>query len=74
MAVIAIYLRLSLEDKNTIDHGANQDESNSISNQRALLHNYIHHNSEFKDYEVIEFCDDGYSGTSMNRPGMKRLY
>lgn len=73
MAAIAIYLRLSLEDKNAIDNGINKDESNSISNQRMLLNDYIHHNTELSNYEVIEFCDDGYSGTSMDRPGMNKL-
>lgn len=67
MAAIAIYLRLSLEDE------GNKDESNSISNQRILLRDYIHNNAELRSYEVMEFCDDGYSGTDMDRPGMNEL-
>lgn len=64
---VAIYLRLSLED---VD---DKDESNSISSQRVLLLDYIRNNEELKGKEVSEFCDDGYSGTSMERPGMQKL-
>ena len=67
MDKLAIYLRLSLEDAD------DKDESNSISSQRAMLHAYICGNGELRDKEVSEFCDDGYSGTSMERPGMQRL-
>lgn len=66
--VIAIYLRLSQKDKK-----AGADESNSISNQRIIIKNYIHNNNSFKNYNIIEFCDDGYSGTSMDRPGMNKM-
>lgn len=67
MDKLAIYLRLSLEDAD------DKDESNSISSQRAMLHAYIRGNGELRDKEISEFCDDGYSGTSMERPGMQRL-
>lgn len=67
MDKLAIYLRLSLEDAD------DKDESNSISSQRAMLHAYIHSDGELREKEVLEFCDDGYSGTSMERPGMQRL-
>lgn len=72
MDKLAIYLRLSLEDA-AIEDGLDKDESNSISSQRAMLHAYIRGNGELRDKEVSEFCDDGYSGTSMERPGMQRL-
>ena len=67
MERLALYLRLSLED------GGEKDESNSISNQRKLIYEYIHQDSELSRYEVEEFCDDGWSGTNMNRPGMQKL-
>ena len=67
MPVIAMYLRLSQEGRKCKD---TRDESNSISNQRMLLKEYINNNAGLKDYDIIEFCDDGYSGTSMDRPGM----
>ena len=67
MDKLAIYLRLSLEDAD------DKDESNSISSQRAMLHAYICGDGELREKEVLEFCDDGYSGTSMERPGVQRL-
>lgn len=63
-----MYLRLSQEDKESPG-----DESNSIFNQRIFIKEYINKNSAFKGYDIIEFCDDGYSGTSMDRPGMSRM-
>ena len=71
---LAMYLRLSLEDKRAIeDGGFTQDESNSIGNQRKQILGYIHHDPELSRYEIMEFSDDGYSGTNMERPGMQKL-
>lgn len=67
MRSVAMYLRLSMEDKRGMD------ESNSISGQRALLISFISQDKELAEYEVKEFCDDGWSGTGMDRPGMNRL-
>ena len=67
MKCLALYLRLSLEDE------GDKDESNSISNQRKHIYEYIHHDSELSAYEAVEFSDDGYSGTNMDRPGMQKL-
>lgn len=63
---LALYMRLSSEDENS-------GESDSITNQRDLLHSFIADKLEFKSCEVLEFCDDGYSGTNFNRPQIKRL-
>ncbi|MDE6203224.1 MAG: recombinase family protein, partial [Lachnospiraceae bacterium] len=63
--VIAIYMRLSQDD------GDFDTESNSIVNQRHLLHAYIA--EHFEDYELLEFQDDGYTGTNFNRPGVSEL-
>lgn len=61
------YLRLSLEDNDN-------DESHSISSQRMYIKNYIRNHSELGNVEeYIEFIDDGYSGTNMNRPGIKKI-
>ncbi len=73
MDKLAIYLRLSLEDAQVMADGFDKGESNSISSQRAMLYAYILSNEELRGKEVLEFCDDGYSGTSMERPGMRRL-
>lgn len=69
MNVIGMYLRLSLEDKKDLK----KDESNSISSQRLLIREFIRRDKELMKYEVKEFCDDGWSGTGMDRPGMNRL-
>lgn len=69
MKVVAMYLRLSLEDGRGMEDG----ESNSISSQRILIRSFIRQDAELKEYEIREFCDDGWSGTGMDRPGMNQL-
>lgn len=60
---VGIYLRLSRDDKK-------MGESQSISNQRKLLLDYIKDNNlEFVD----EYVDDGVSGTTFNRLGFNRM-
>jgi len=65
--MIAGYYRLSVED------GSIETESNSILSQRMLIKKYIAAHTEFKGYGFCEFYDDGYSGTTMNRPGLQKL-
>ena len=69
---IAIYLRLSLED---VDKKTNQakDESNSITAQRQLIRRYIEHNDDLSSLQQMEFCDDGFSGTTFERPDFQRM-
>ena len=63
---MAFYIRLSSED---IDlKSSDKGESNSISNQRKLLRDYVDSQPSLKEYEITEFCDDGYTGTNFNRP------
>lgn len=62
---IAIYMRLSKEDDKK------KEESSSISNQRMMLQKYV--NENFSAYELMEFADDGYTGTNFNRPGMQQM-
>lgn len=64
---LAIYLRLSKEDYQK------KEESESISNQREYIRNYIKGQKEFKECELIEYVDDGFSGTNPNRPAYQRL-
>ena len=63
---MALYLRLSVDEDGT-------DESNSITNQRYLLNQYLDQSSDFNHWERLEFVDDGFSGTSLNRPAFQRL-
>lgn len=69
--VIALYIRISVEDEDSRD--GIRDESNSITNQRDLLQRFVENSPEFENCEIIELCDDGFSGTSMERPGMQTL-
>ena len=66
----ASYLRLSLEDEE-VARGT-QEESNSIISQRACINDYVRMHSNVPS-ELTEFVDDGYSGTSMERPAMQKL-
>ena len=68
---LAKYIRLSLADVDV--KCGDKVESNSIINQRNLLDEYIRSHPEFSGCEVLEFLDDGRSGTNMNRPGMCTL-
>ena len=61
--ITALYCRLSQED-------ALQGESNSITNQKAILQKYAVDNG-FRN--IMFFVDDGYSGTNFNRPDWQRL-
>lgn len=61
---IAIYLRLSSEDNDN-------EESESITNQRKLICDYITKNFEYKN--IYEYVDDGYSGSNFNRPAFKKM-
>lgn len=62
------YIRLSKEDLNR-----GKDDSNSVSNQRALLDDY--YNQHINEFESVEepYIDDGYTGTDTNREGFQRL-
>lgn len=59
-----LYIRLSKED-------GDKEESNSITNQRAILKNHAKNSYEFQIIE--EYVDDGFSGTNTNRPMFKKM-
>lgn len=63
------YGRLSKRDR---ENGARRnDESNSIKNQRALIHDYI---SRCPDLELcMEGYDDDYTGTNFERPEFQKM-
>lgn len=60
---VGIYLRLSRDDER-------QGESLSIENQRRVLTNYVKEQG-WTLYD--EYVDDGISGVTFERPGVKRL-
>ncbi len=62
---IGIYLRVSVEDEK-------DNESDSITNQREYIYNYIKSN-KFEYNEIFEYVDDGKSATNFNRKGITNL-
>ena len=61
---VGLYIRLSREDENKTD------VSESITNQKSLLLQYVKENN-LRVYDI--YIDDGYSGTTFDRPGFNRL-
>ena len=46
-------------------------ESNSITNQKLIMDNYL---KEHREYKLIDYyIDDGYSGTNFDRPEFQRM-
>lgn len=62
---VGVYCRLSSDD-------GDNAESDSIGNQRQIIKDFLkkEENIVIVDY----YSDDGYSGTSFNRPEFKRLF
>ena len=61
--ITALYCRLSQDD-------ALDGESNSITNQKALLSKYA---ADHGFRNIRFFVDDGFSGTSFQRPGFQEM-
>lgn len=61
------YYRLSMEDDSS------EKDSNSITNQRMLVKDFIQRDQELLEMQFRELYDDGYSGATLNRPGMQEL-
>ena len=61
---IAKYKRLSMEDA--------KSDSMSLENQDAQINGFINLIPE-EDIEVLDFTDNGYTGTNFERPAMQEL-
>jgi len=59
---IALYLRIS-----------NEDTTGSITNQRALLREFVKKTPDLANCKTIEIIDDGHTGTNFARPGAQQL-
>ena len=64
--ITALYPRLSHEDEL-------QGESNSISNQKELILRYISCKESLQNVPVMDFVDDGYTGSNFDRPGFQQM-
>lgn len=61
---VGLYIRISREDD------VKFDESQSITNQRIFLEEYVRD----KGYDLIDiYVDDGYSGTNFDRPSFNKM-
>ena len=63
--VIALYIRLSLEDS--------KYDSMSIGNQQSILREKAMTLAEFDRAEIREFVDNGHTGTNFERPAMQEM-
>ena len=63
--VIALYIRLSVEDFKT--------ESLSIPNQKLILREKAMSLPEWDNSEILEFIDNGHTGTNFERPAVQEL-
>lgn len=63
--IIALYIRLSLEDSKT--------DSLSIPNQTLILREKAMSLPEYENSEILEFVDNGHSGTNFERPAVQEL-
>lgn len=66
MTNVALYMRISVNEPD-------KSESNSISNQRNLLHHFLDSHTELATDSRVEYVDDGFSGTTLHRPALERL-
>ena len=65
--IVAIYCRLSEEDRNKQNE---TDDSNSIQNQKAMLIEYAEERG-WKIYQI--YSDDDYTGSDRNRPAFRQM-
>ena len=62
---VGIYCRLSSDD-------GDNEESDSITNQKEIIEYFL---KKEENIEIIDYYqDDGYSGTTFNRPDFKRMF
>ena len=69
--VLAEYFRISNEDRDKAQKL--KDESNSLIHQRLLIRDYIREHDELSDFVVVEYSDDGYTGTNFERPQFQQM-
>ena len=62
---IALYIRLSIEDS--------KYDSMSIGNQQSILREKAMTLPEWDRVEILEFIDNGHTGTNFERPAMQEM-
>lgn len=69
--MIAAYQRISRADGDLGKDG--KDKSNSIENQKELIQRYISCKESLQNVPVMDFVDDGYTGSNFDRPGFQQM-
>ena len=69
--MIAAYQRISRADGDLGKDG--KDKSNSIENQKELILRYISCKESLQNVPVMDFIDDGYTGSNFDRPGFQQM-
>ena len=67
----AVYIRLSAEDDNV--DGRAKKESDSVTSQRILLKSFAIDELGVAESDILEYVDDGVSGTHFKRQGFQQL-
>ena len=67
----AVYIRLSAEDDNV--DGRVKKESDSVTSQRILLKSFVIDQLGIAEADILEYVDDGVSGTHFKRQGFQQL-
>ena len=67
----AVYIRLSAEDDNV--DGRAKKESDSVTSQRILLKSFVIDQLGVAESDILEYVDDGVSGTHFKRQGFQQL-
>ena len=64
---VAVYCRISKRDS------LKCMQSQSICNQMELAEKALRQEKELCSGQLLYFCDDGYTGTNMNRPAVQKM-
>ena len=67
----AVYIRLSMEDENV--DGRTKLESDSVTSQRILLKSFVIDQLGVDEADILEYVDDGVSGTHFKCNGFQQL-
>ena len=64
--IVAIYVRVSKKD-------TEESAGQSLENQIALAKEWIAGDASLREMEIRVYCDEGYTGTNMDRPAVKMM-
>jgi len=71
LGTLAAYTRTSIEDYDKSHHMI--DQSCSIVSQRHLIQGFVSHDRELSTMRLVEYVDDGFTGTNFDRPKFQEM-